>query len=203
MKRAKVENGTVGCPTCGSTSFDVERTTKGKTVGFMTVGVGVFLVPKRLKCLSCGTAYKRGNRGSVRSADKTHTAELSTASAAVGRVLGDDTTTFQQLEALYLERLTGQVLEGEYQRRRSEVLDHALEGTWEVVLAKAPFDTASTAEALAETHPALSPKQARALVDASAGGDVVLVRGVGWTHAADVAIALRATGARVHVLLQR
>src|SRR5205823_1533076 len=62
MKDVRVDaEGHLHCPKCGGTSFDMARTGKAKVSGFLTVGVGVILLPKRMKCLQCGTWSKSGN----------------------------------------------------------------------------------------------------------------------------------------------
>ena len=54
-------DGALVCPYCNGRNFDRERTGKGKTTGFLTVGVGVFLVPKCMHCLACGRYSKSGS----------------------------------------------------------------------------------------------------------------------------------------------
>lgn len=60
MKSTQVdENGDVRCPKCGAkNSFALKRTGKAKLVGVATVGVGALAMPKRAKCLGCGTNLK-------------------------------------------------------------------------------------------------------------------------------------------------
>jgi len=60
-KFSKASKGTGGCPKCGSQQFTAKRSKKGKTIGVLTVGVGVMVAPKsQVKCVSCGTMYRRG-----------------------------------------------------------------------------------------------------------------------------------------------
>ena len=55
------DEGNLRCPKCKTGTFDRERTVKAKTAGFLTVGPGLFLLPKRMRCLACGTISKSGN----------------------------------------------------------------------------------------------------------------------------------------------
>jgi hypothetical protein len=53
----------LACPKCGGTQFKAKRSAAGKTIGTAaTLGVaGAFLAPKsRVKCITCGTEYRRG-----------------------------------------------------------------------------------------------------------------------------------------------
>lgn len=51
----------LACPKCGSTQFKAKRTAFGKAAAITTIGVGAVLVPKRqVRCVACGTTYKRG-----------------------------------------------------------------------------------------------------------------------------------------------
>jgi len=51
----------VRCPKCGGQQFTAKRSKKGKFIGVVTVGAGVVLAPKtQVKCVTCGTMYKRG-----------------------------------------------------------------------------------------------------------------------------------------------
>lgn len=61
MKHTVVdEAGDVRCPKCGArNSFTVKRTGKAKVAGAMMGGVGIAVMPKRLKCNGCGTNLKR------------------------------------------------------------------------------------------------------------------------------------------------
>lgn len=53
--------GDVRCPKCGGTQFKAKRSGRGKVIGVATVGVGAVLAPKsRVKCVTCGTEYRRG-----------------------------------------------------------------------------------------------------------------------------------------------
>lgn len=55
------ERGEVSCPHCGArNSFTVKRTGKAKMAGAMFGGVGIALMPKRLKCNGCGKNLRRG-----------------------------------------------------------------------------------------------------------------------------------------------
>lgn len=56
------ESGDVRCPKCGArNSFTVKRTGKAKLIaGVATGGVGIALMPKRLKCNGCGANLRRG-----------------------------------------------------------------------------------------------------------------------------------------------
>lgn len=69
MKRTQVQpDGKVRCPNCGATSFDTKRTGKAKltsaAVGAVTLGAGgvaaIAVMPKRIRCLGCGTNLKTG-----------------------------------------------------------------------------------------------------------------------------------------------
>lgn len=54
------EQGDVRCPKCGArNSFTVKRTGKAKVAGAMMGGVGIAVMPKRLKCNGCGANLKR------------------------------------------------------------------------------------------------------------------------------------------------
>lgn len=49
------------CPKCGGAQFTAKRSKKGKVLGFTTLGVGGLVAPKsQVKCVTCGTMYKRG-----------------------------------------------------------------------------------------------------------------------------------------------
>jgi hypothetical protein len=62
MKDVRVDAaGKLHCPKCGSSNFDLARTGKAKLGGFLTVGVGVMMLPKRMKCLQCGEWCKSGD----------------------------------------------------------------------------------------------------------------------------------------------
>lgn len=61
MKDAVLKNGELVCPNCGSHQFDLQRTGKAKVGGYVTLGIGVMLLPKRIKCLVCGEYSKSGN----------------------------------------------------------------------------------------------------------------------------------------------
>jgi hypothetical protein len=58
--------GTLRCPNCGGTNFDRERTGLAKVAGWVTIGVGLFLLPKRMRCLACNTWSRSGNARKVR-----------------------------------------------------------------------------------------------------------------------------------------
>jgi len=61
MKSTQVDSdGRVRCPVCGADDFSDKRTGKAKAAGFITLGIGVVAMPKRLKCRGCGTNLKRG-----------------------------------------------------------------------------------------------------------------------------------------------
>lgn len=61
MKSTFVDDaGAVHCPVCNGTDFVSKRTGKAKLGGFVTLGVGVVVMPKRLKCSGCGENLKRG-----------------------------------------------------------------------------------------------------------------------------------------------
>lgn len=61
MKSTQVDSdGRVRCPVCGASDFSDKRTGKAKAAGFITLGVGVVAMPKRLKCRGCGENLKRG-----------------------------------------------------------------------------------------------------------------------------------------------
>ncbi len=63
MKSTQVTaDGQVRCPVCGSTFFTEKRTGKAKWLTVPTIGLGVLLAPKRLKCGGCGTNLKRNGR---------------------------------------------------------------------------------------------------------------------------------------------
>lgn len=66
---ARTEDGILKCPKCGSTQFTAKRSMKGKliggTIGVATLGIAgpaaAALAPKtQVKCVACGTMYKRG-----------------------------------------------------------------------------------------------------------------------------------------------
>lgn len=62
MEDVEVDSsGVLRCPYCGGASFDRERTGAGKLGGAIAIGVGVFLVPKRMHCLTCGRYSRGGN----------------------------------------------------------------------------------------------------------------------------------------------
>lgn len=62
------EEGNVKCPSCGATnSFTAKRTGKAKMAGAAAGGVGILVMPKRLKCNGCGANLKRDTAGAVRS----------------------------------------------------------------------------------------------------------------------------------------
>ena len=64
MKSTYVDrDGIVRCPKCHAdmASAVSKRTGVAKVGGFATLGVGVVLMPKRLKCSGCGENLKRGN----------------------------------------------------------------------------------------------------------------------------------------------
>lgn len=51
----------LACPKCGGTQFTAKRSMTGKVIGFSTLGVGGLLAPKsQVKCVACGTMFKRG-----------------------------------------------------------------------------------------------------------------------------------------------
>jgi hypothetical protein len=53
--------GGIACPKCCGTQFTAKRSNKGKAVGFATLGVGGLIAPKsQVKCVACGTMFKRG-----------------------------------------------------------------------------------------------------------------------------------------------
>lgn len=57
---ATTGNG-LACPKCGGSQFTAKRSKKGKVIGFATVGVGGLVAPKsQVKCVTCGTMFKRG-----------------------------------------------------------------------------------------------------------------------------------------------
>jgi uncharacterized OB-fold protein len=60
MKKTQVdEDGNVTCPKCGAKNqFAIKRTGKGKLIGVATLGVGAVAMPKRAKCMGCGTNLK-------------------------------------------------------------------------------------------------------------------------------------------------
>lgn len=61
MKETTVDKeGRVRCPECGGSDFSDKRTGKAKLGGVLTLGVGVAVMPKRLKCRGCGTNLRRG-----------------------------------------------------------------------------------------------------------------------------------------------
>lgn len=62
MKSTKVDQeGNVVCPECGAKNqFAIKRTGKAKLIGVATVGVGALAMPKRAKCMGCGTNLKMG-----------------------------------------------------------------------------------------------------------------------------------------------
>ncbi len=63
MKSTQVTaDGQVRCPVCGSTFFTEKRTGKAKWLTVPTIGIGVLLAPKRLKCGGCGINLKRNGR---------------------------------------------------------------------------------------------------------------------------------------------
>ena len=64
MKSTTVdEEGNVVCPKCGAKNqFAIKRTGKAKWAAVATVGVGVLAMPKRAKCLGCGTNLKMAGR---------------------------------------------------------------------------------------------------------------------------------------------
>ena len=60
-KVGDTESGTLACPKCGGTQFTAKRSSKGKMIGFATLGVGGLLAPKsEVKCVTCGTMFRRG-----------------------------------------------------------------------------------------------------------------------------------------------
>lgn len=51
----------LACPKCGGTQFTAKRSVKGKVIGIGTIGVAGLIAPKsQVKCVTCGTMYKRG-----------------------------------------------------------------------------------------------------------------------------------------------
>jgi hypothetical protein len=60
MKKTQVDSdGNVTCPKCGAKNqFAIKRTGKAKLVGVATIGVGAVVMPKRAKCMGCGTNLK-------------------------------------------------------------------------------------------------------------------------------------------------
>jgi DNA-directed RNA polymerase subunit RPC12/RpoP len=77
MKDVSVDGqGNLRCPSCGSSNFDLARTGKAKVSGFLTIGVGVMLLPKRMKCLQCG---KWATSGDAKPLPKTRAASSSPA----------------------------------------------------------------------------------------------------------------------------
>lgn len=62
MRDVQVDDeGRLRCPSCGGAQFDRERTAAAKITGTATIGVGVFLTKKRMRCLVCGEWSKSGN----------------------------------------------------------------------------------------------------------------------------------------------
>jgi ssDNA-binding Zn-finger/Zn-ribbon topoisomerase 1 len=58
---ARTETGQLVCPKCGGAQFTAKRSKKGKVIGFTTLGVAGLVAPKsQVKCVTCGTMYKRG-----------------------------------------------------------------------------------------------------------------------------------------------
>lgn len=49
------------CPYCGSTSLEMERTKLNKVGGFATVGIGLFVAGRKVRCVACGKFSKPGN----------------------------------------------------------------------------------------------------------------------------------------------
>jgi hypothetical protein len=61
-------SGALACPQCGGQQFAAKRSKTGKTVGVVTLGVGAVLAPKtQVKCVTCGTMYKRGGTAELTS----------------------------------------------------------------------------------------------------------------------------------------
>jgi hypothetical protein len=51
----------LACPRCGGSGFQAKRSRAAKVLLVPTVGVGTLLAPKtRVKCITCGTEYRRG-----------------------------------------------------------------------------------------------------------------------------------------------
>lgn len=60
-KAGDTSTGALSCPHCGGQQFTAKRSKKGKTIGVITVGVGVLAAPKsQVKCVTCGKMFKRG-----------------------------------------------------------------------------------------------------------------------------------------------
>ena len=65
MLRTRTRLGTVGnaglaCPKCGGTQFKAKRSMKGQVIAVATIA-GALVTPKsQVKCVACGTMYKRG-----------------------------------------------------------------------------------------------------------------------------------------------
>lgn len=51
---AKTEDGVLKCPHCGGTQFTAKRSITGK------LAIGVLAPKTRVKCVACGTMFKRG-----------------------------------------------------------------------------------------------------------------------------------------------
>lgn len=62
MKSTWVDDeGNVRCPKCGGKQFTSKRTGKAKWAGALAMGVGMAVMPKRLKCQGCGENLKTGS----------------------------------------------------------------------------------------------------------------------------------------------
>lgn len=52
------DDGELVCPACGSRNLSYRRTRAAKLGGYLTVGVGVVAMPKRIQCIACREYFK-------------------------------------------------------------------------------------------------------------------------------------------------
>jgi len=54
------DDNTPCCPYCGSTALQMERTKVNKLGGYATVGIGLFVAGRKVRCVACGKFSKPG-----------------------------------------------------------------------------------------------------------------------------------------------
>lgn len=85
--------GELRCPSCHGRNFEAKRTTRAK----VTVGVGALLLPKRMKCMQCGTYAKVGDATPWRDPQRPDPADTGRPDPSPIRLGGTDPTVGVEL----------------------------------------------------------------------------------------------------------
>jgi len=186
-------NGELRCPVCNGRNFDLQRTKKAKIGGYLAVGVGVMLMPKRMTCLACGAVSKSGNAKQVASRPSR---------SSPGRSSDPPVLTQPEWESQYR---SGLLTDAEYTEGCKDLalgsppsMPHRTD-IQDLVLETVGVDRRAVADLVRQLDAVLQPQQALALVDAVDSGPVLIARRVDVTTAVEAISTFRQWGSAVRL----